>query len=113
MATSPSQEAYLREQLGGAEILSKRMFGEYGFYFQGKFFAVACDDSLYFKPTKAGRAMLEKAERLVEAPAYEGAGLYFLIEDVDDAAFLRELRDVSWEELPLPKPRKPKAGKAL
>ncbi len=110
MASSPELMAYVAEQLGGeaAGVTYKKMFGEYGVYCLGKFLAVVCDDALFMKPTKAGRQLLEARGMLAEAPPYEGASLYFLLENVDDAAFLRELRDVTWQELPLPKAKKGK-----
>ena len=46
--------AYIAEQFGGAgEITYKKMFGEYGLYCGGKFFAMVCDDRLFVKITDA------------------------------------------------------------
>ena len=114
MASSADFVSYITEQLGGesAGVTHCKMFGEYGYHRYGKFFAAVCGDALYVKPTVAGRAFLESRDALVEAPPYEGAKDYFLIENVDDSAFLQELSDVTVEELPLPKPRKKKAPKA-
>lgn len=84
------------------------MFGEYGFYREGKFFSLVCDDAFYVKPTQAGRAFLAARNALLEAPPYQGASLYFLVENVDDAALLRELSRITLDELPLPKPKKAK-----
>lgn len=45
MASSAELTAYIAEQFGGAgEITVKKMFGEYGLYCGGKFFAMVCDD---------------------------------------------------------------------
>ena len=113
MASSADFVAYITEQLGGAGagVLCRKMFGEYGFHRDGKFFAVICSDTLYMKPTKAGRAFLEARDMLMEAPPYDGASNYFVIENVDDADMLRELSDLMIAELPLPKPKKPKEKK--
>lgn len=115
MASSPDLITYLMEQLGGEAqgISVRKMFGEYGFYRNSKFYALVCDDAFYFKPTKAAREMLEARGELLEAPPYEGANLYFLIENVDDAEFLQKLSDATVEELPVPKPKKPKERKAV
>ncbi len=110
MASSPELVAYIAEQLGGEAqgIHYKKMFGEYGFYRGAKFYALVCDDAFYFKPTQAARTLLQERNALREAPPYTGASLYFLIENVDDGEFLRQLSDATFEELPLPKPKKPK-----
>jgi TfoX/Sxy family transcriptional regulator of competence genes len=46
-------------------ITHKRMFGEFGLYSGGIFFAVICDNQLFVKPTEAGRAFIGD---VVEAP---------------------------------------------
>jgi len=87
-------------------IMARKMFGEYGIYSDGKIFGLICDNKLFIKPTKAGRDFIGD---VVEAPAYPGAKPSFLIEDkIDDRAWLSELVRVSVEELPMPKPKKPK-----
>jgi TfoX/Sxy family transcriptional regulator of competence genes len=48
--TSDSQIQYFAEQLSGAgTIRYRKMFGEYGLYLDEKFFALACDNKLFFK----------------------------------------------------------------
>lgn len=113
MASSPELVAYVAEQLGGeaAGVATKKMFGEYALYLRGKLVVLICDDMVFLKPTQAGRELLVARGCLKEAPPYEGAKNSFLIENVDDAAFLRELAEAGWEELPFPKPRKGKQGK--
>ncbi len=110
MASSAELVAYVAEQLGGAEagVTYRKMFGEYGFYRRGKFYALVCNDNFYVKPTQAGRALLEAKGALKEAPPYEGASLYFWIQNVDDRELLQKLSDATYEELPEPKPKKPK-----
>ncbi len=34
------------------------MFGQHGFFCEGRIVALICDDDLYIKPTHAGRAMM-------------------------------------------------------
>lgn len=106
MATKPDFMEYVCDQLRDAgEITYRKMFGEYGVYCRGKFFAVVCDNQLYVKPTEAGAAVLGTPEL---APPYEGAKDYFLIEDLEDRSLLRELILKTCEALPAAAPKKPK-----
>ena len=86
------------------EITSRAMFGEYGIYADGKLFGLICDNKLFIKPTKAGRAYIEN---LVEAPPYPGAKNSFLIGDkIEDRSWLSELARITLEELPEPRKKK-------
>lgn len=87
------------------DITYRKMFGEYGVYCNGKIFALICDDQLFIKITKAGKALRPD---LTEAPPYDGAKPYLLIEDVEDSESLCELVRVTYEDLPVPNPKKPK-----
>src|SRR5690606_9440273 len=70
MATDPQFLQYVLEQAGlGAALAARRMFGEYGFYLDGRFVAVAADNQLLLKPTAEARALLPDAS---EAPPYPG-----------------------------------------
>lgn len=85
-------------------VTYKKMFGEFGLYSDGKFFALICDDRLFIKPTEGGRAFIEN---LVEAPPYPGAKPSMLIEDqIEDGEWLSELAKIITRELPDPKPKK-------
>lgn len=87
-------------------VTYKKMFGEYGLYFDIKLFALVCDNKLFIKPTDGGKAFIGN---IVEVPPYPGAKLSFLIEDkLEDADWLKELIQVTVEELPEPKPKKRK-----
>lgn len=99
---------YIAEQSAGAgSITTKKMFGEYGMYCDGKVMAFICDDQLFIKPTEAGRAYLGEA---TEAEAYPGSKMYFLIEGDrwDDAEWLAALVKTTADALPPPKPKKAK-----
>lgn len=80
------------------------MFGEFGLYCNGKFFATVEDDQFCLKITDAGRALLPDAQ-IIEP--HEGA-LYFYIEDLEDQAFLARLTQATCAALPAPKPKKKK-----
>lgn len=107
MASDQKFVDFVLDQIENAgEITAKKMFGEYGVYSDGKIFALVCDNKLFIKPTKAGRAFMGD---VVEAPPYEGAKPSFLIEDkIEDKEWLSELVRVSVKELPAPKPKKKK-----
>ena len=56
MASHADFVQYIADQCSGAgEIVTKKMFGDYGIYCNGKIFGLICDDCFYLKPTEAGR----------------------------------------------------------
>ncbi|MDO7873521.1 TfoX/Sxy family protein [Hymenobacter sp. ASUV-10] len=99
---------FILDQLTPAgPVHAKKMFGEYGLYWDDKIFALVCDNRLYVKPTAAGRAYLQDA--LTEGAPFPGAKPYFLIEEeLDDHRWLQQLVRLTVAELPAPKPKKPK-----
>ena len=107
MASNPDFVKYVEEQIADAgEILSKKMFGEYGLYCNGKFFGLICDDKFFVKPTEPGREYIGQP---VEAPPYEGAKNSFLIEEqLDNREWVAELVRITTAALPKPKPKKKK-----
>ena len=109
MSSSPDFIHYLCDQLSEAgAITSRKMFGEYGLYCDGKFFAVVCNNQLFLKLTESGRAFLPEAPL---APPYDGAKDAILITDPDDQKTLCECVRRTCVELPAPKPRKPRKTK--
>ena len=105
MATRPNTLTYLLDQLTDAgAVTAKKMFGEYGLFLDGKMFALICDDTLFFKPTEAGRAV---CPALAEAPPYPGAKPCFVFpeEDWDDRDRLAELARATAAALPTPRPK--------
>jgi TfoX/Sxy family transcriptional regulator of competence genes len=107
MASEQRFVDFILGQVGFEEqITSKKMFGEYGLYFDGKLFGLVCDNKLFIKPTQSGR---EYIKEVVEAAPYEGAKPSFLIEEkLDDREWLRKLVLITVKELPEPKPKKNK-----
>ncbi|MDE6727535.1 MAG: TfoX/Sxy family protein [Oscillospiraceae bacterium] len=100
---------YVAEQCRSAgEITFKKMFGEYGLYCNEKIFSLICDDELFVKITNEVKALYPE---LPEKPPYDGAKNYFLVENVDDREFLTELVMATYNALPEPKPKTPKAKK--
>lgn len=105
MATSPEFAQYVCDQLAEAgDVRCKPMFGEYGLWCDGKFFATIEADMLCLKITPAGQALLPDAE-IVEP--HEGARFLF-VEALDDRAFLAQLVRATCDALPAPRPRRRK-----
>ena len=107
MASDVGFVEYVCDQLRDAgRIRSRKMFGEYAIYCGDKLVALVCDDQLFVKPTRGGRAFIGEP---VEAPPYPGAKPAFLIEDdLDDREWMTRLIEVTARELPAPKAKKPK-----
>ena len=85
-------------------ITCRAMFGGHTLYCEGKVVGLICDKQLFVKPTKAGRSFIGN---VVEAPAYPGARLSFLIEEqLEDKEWISSLIKLTEQELPEPKPKK-------
>lgn len=109
MASSLEYVQYVCDQLAPAgEVTYKKMFGEYGLYLDGKYFAMVCDDRFLVKVTEEGKAFLGEYE--LQEP-YEGAKPAFYIESIDDQDRISELAHITCAALPTPKPRKKKPKK--
>ncbi len=104
MSSSPEFAEFVAGQLAGAgDITYRKMFGEYGFYCDGKFFGCVSDNQFFVKITEPGKEFMPDGET---APPYPGARPYFLISDLDDAEFLGELTRITCAALPAQKPRR-------
>jgi TfoX/Sxy family transcriptional regulator of competence genes len=111
MASDQKFVDYIIDQIDFArQVTYKKMFGEYGLYFDNKLFGLVCDNKLFIKPTLSGRQFIGN---IVEAPPYPGAKPSFLIsERLDDRDWLKKLVSVTVKELPEPKlKRKKQKGK--
>ncbi|MBR3123423.1 MAG: TfoX/Sxy family protein [Prevotella sp.] len=106
MASKPDFVQFVADQCADAgEIVTKKMFGDYAIYCDGKIFGLICDDCLYLKPTEAGRKLLREVDL---RPPYEGAKDYFYISDLDERDYLSRLVRETCKELPMPKIKKMK-----
>ena len=104
MASSKEYLDFVLEQLSDPDGITYRaMMGEYVLYYRGKVFGGIYDDRFLVKPVKAAVAMMPDAQR--ELP-YEGAKEKLLVDDIDDRAFLRDLLNAMYDELPEPKKKK-------
>ena len=104
MASGTAYLDFILEQLSGLDDVSWRaMMGEYILYYRGRIVGGIYDDRFLVKPTKAAAAMMPNAE--TERP-YEGAKEMLLVDNVDNKAFLKELLEAMYPELPAPKKKK-------
>ena len=110
MASDQDFVDFIVDQLENAgDITSRKMFGEYAIYCDGKVTALVCDNQLFVKPTEAGRSFIGE---VVEAPPYPGAKMSFLIEDgFENRDWISNLVRITAKELPEPKPKKKKKKK--
>lgn len=105
MASKPSTVDFIVEQAAAASLSSRKMFGEYALFCQGKLVALVCDDQLFVKPTAEGRAYVGP---VTEAPPYPSAKPCLVIDGDrwDDRDWLAGLFAVSAANLPTPAPKK-------
>ena len=110
MATTESFIEHVLDQADlGDRLRCRKMFGEYGFHLDGKFVALACDNSFFIKATTA---IQDHGLELPYAPPYPGAKPYPVADELlDDPGVLRQLLCDTAELLPEPKPKKPKGRK--
>ena len=109
MSTRPESIAALLDALD-APLSARAMFGEYALYLDARVVALVADDQLFVKPTPGARAALPDADL---APPYPGAKPHLLAADaLDDPGPVTTALRAAAQDLPPPKPRKPKARKA-
>lgn len=102
MASKQSTVDFIVGQIAAAgTVTAKKMFGEYGIYYDGKVVALVCDDELFVKPTTAGKAFSSK---LKEAPPYPDAKPSLLVpaDKWDEPEWLSKLIRITATELPVP-----------
>lgn len=82
MATDRSFVEYIADQARlGSRLTYRKMFGEYGFHLDGKFVAMACDNSFFLKAT---RAIEDHGLELPRRPPYPGAKPYPVADELID-----------------------------
>ena len=114
MATRQSTIDTLIDQLSGAGVVtSLKMFGEYCLYLDGKPVGLVCRDRLFVKPTNVGR---ELVPGITEEAPFPGIRPYLVVETEqadhwEGRELLCRLLQATFEALPQPKPRKPRARK--
>lgn len=104
MATRKEYLAFILDQLSDVDgITHRQMMGEYIIYMREKIVAYLCDDRLLVKPVPSAVQLMPNA---IYEPPYEGAKDMLLVDNVDDRAFLKELFEAMYSELPKQKDRK-------
>lgn len=104
MASNLEYVQYVCDQISGAgNITYRKMFGEYSIYCDGKVIGVICDNQFFVKKTVSGAALIPGYE---EAAPYTGAKLHLLIENVDNRELMAKFIAATFQELPMPKPKK-------
>jgi TfoX/Sxy family transcriptional regulator of competence genes len=97
----PSDKEYLDfllDQLNGIDdIASRKMMGEYILYYREKVFGGIYDNRFLVKITEAGKNLMPDCRK--EIP-YEGAKPMFLVEEIENRDFLKELITKMYDELP-------------
>jgi len=109
MGTRQSTIDYLLEQVADAGIMtSRKMFGEYAVYCDGKVVALVCDDQVFVKPTDAGRAYIGEVE---EGFPFPGAKPWLAVSGdlLDDRRWAAGLIAATAAALPEPVIRRRKA----
>lgn len=104
MASHKEYLEFILGQLSDLDNISYRaMMGEYILYYRGKIVGGIYDDRLLVKPTKS---VIDYIQSPTFALPYEGAKEMLLVEDVDNGEFLRNLFDILYADLPMPKAKK-------
>jgi TfoX/Sxy family transcriptional regulator of competence genes len=79
MSTQSDTIDFILAKLGDYDrFTTRKMFGEYALYADGKVVALVCDDQLYIKIVPASSALADICEQ--DAP-YPGAKPYYLVEE--------------------------------
>ena len=98
MASTKEYLEFVLEQLSELEEISYRaMMGEFIIYYRGKIAGGIYDNRFLVKNIDSAREKMPGAA--LEVP-YEGAKEMLLVDDVENKAFLKELFEGMWWELP-------------
>jgi DNA transformation protein and related proteins len=109
MATKQSTVDLIQDQLASLEnIFTRKMFGEYALYYDGKVVGLICDDMLFVKLTDQGKLFASKYYQ--EGFAYKGAKSSIKIDEerLDDREWLTALIRITANNLPRPNLKKAK-----
>lgn len=106
MASSKEFVEYVCDQISGAgNIRYRMMMGDYCIYCDEKVIGLICDNTFFLKITKEAESILSNCHK---GPAYEGAKLSYIIENLEDREFLTKIVALTCKNLPMPKPKKKK-----
>lgn len=107
MASNLEFVQFVCDQFGG-QVSFRKMFGEYGLFNQGKYFACVCDNQLFVKATQGGKELLGSYQL---EPPYPGGSPCLLVTQLEDRELLARLLETTCRELPSPKPKAKRTSK--
>ena len=103
MSSSREYLDFILEQFSPADGVAYRpMMGEFVLYCDGKVIGGIYDDRLLVKPTASALVVMPGGRR--EIP-YDGGKEMLLVEEIEDAVFLKRLFHAIAADLPAPKKR--------
>lgn len=102
MATTKEYYEYVMECLSKAgDVTVRRMMGEYCVYYNGKLIGDICDNRFLVKKTPSSEKLLEGGS--LEYP-YEGSKtLMYVLEELEEIDFIKQLLEGLFYDLPLKK----------
>ncbi len=110
MATSKEYIDYVLECLSHIEgISARKMFGDYGLYMFNRVMGLVCDDQVFLKVLPGSTRVL--GEDAPTGEAYQGSKPYYIIQDLEDDEKMALLFRALYEDVPEPKPKKPRNRK--
>jgi TfoX/Sxy family transcriptional regulator of competence genes len=110
MATSREYIDYVMECLNHIEgVDTRRMFGEYALYMFNRVMGFVCDDQVLLKVLPGSTRVL--GEDAPTGEAYPGSKQYYIIGDLEDSDKMALLFRSLFEDVPEPKPKRPRRGK--
>lgn len=112
MATSKEFIEFVQDQIMTAgDITSKKMFGEYIIYCNGRPVLLVCDDTVYVKqlPQTTEKFAVHNVTPDTDFP-YRGAKEHYIL-DIENQDLAIDMLKLLAEILPIPKPKKPKVKK--
>jgi TfoX/Sxy family transcriptional regulator of competence genes len=102
MATSADFITFVMDQVAGAgAVSSKKMFGEYMVYLDGRACFLVCDDTVFVKILPETTALFE-GKAVDQGYPYDGAKLHYVL-DIEDGDFAVQMIRMLAKILPLPK----------
>jgi len=107
MSTARETVDYIVEQCEGARpVAARAMFGEYALYCDGKVVGLICNETLFLKDRLVARALVTDAEL---GPPYPSAKPHIIASPLlDDPDALKAVVWAIADDLPAPKPKKPR-----
>lgn len=112
MASSKEYIDFILDQLSSIDgLTTKKMFGEYMVFGNGKPVLLICDDTVYVKMLPAVLDMFTK-HGVIPATGlpYKGAKEHYVL-DIENTDLSVDMVHLLEEILPMPKPKKPKVKK--